>query len=91
VDVRFDRNSPLTAADGTPIQVGSRPAFVMPADDGPGTCAVEIEHRTYTDANANQISEIVRISVQGGSQLQSQLCGTATQLANSTAAKLPAA
>jgi hypothetical protein len=91
VDVRFDRNSPLTAADGTPIQVGSRPAFVMPADDGPGTCAVEIEHRTYTDANADQISEIVRVTVQGGSQLQSQLCGTATQLANSTAAKLPTA
>jgi hypothetical protein len=91
VDVRFDRNSPLTASDGTPIQVGSRPAFVEPADDGPGTCAVEIEHRTYTDANADQLSEIVRVAVQGGSQLQSQLCGTATQLANSAAAKLPAA
>jgi serine/threonine protein kinase len=91
VDVRFDRNSPLTAADGTQIQTGSRPAFVMPADDGPGTCAVEIEHRTYTSTNQDQISEIVRITVAGGSQLQSQLCGTATQLANSAAAKLPAA
>jgi hypothetical protein len=90
VDVRFDRNSPLTASDGTPIQVGSRPAFMMPADDGPGTCAVEVEHRTYTDPNADQIAEIVRVAVQGGSQLQSQLCGTATQLANSAAAKLPA-
>ncbi|HYS39356.1 MAG TPA: hypothetical protein VEO01_27375, partial [Pseudonocardiaceae bacterium] len=59
-------------------------------DDGPGTCAVEIEHRTYTNTNQDQISEIVRITVAGGSQLQSQLCGTATQLANSTAAKLPA-
>jgi hypothetical protein len=91
VDVRFDRNTPLTAADGTQIQTGSRPAFVMPADDGPGTCAVEIEHRTYTNTNSDQISEIVRITVAGGSQLQSQLCGTATQLANSAAAKLPAA
>ncbi len=90
VDVRFDRNSPLTAADGTQIQTGIRPAFVMPADDGPGTCAVEIEHRTYTNTNQDQISEIVRITVAGGSQLQSQLCGTATQLANSAAAKLPA-
>jgi hypothetical protein len=90
VDVRFDRNSPLTAADGTPVQIGSRPAFVQPGDDGPGTCAVEVEHRTYTSTNVDQLAEIVRVAV-AGSGLQSQLCGTATQLAGAVVAHLPAA
>ncbi|HEY0803847.1 MAG TPA: hypothetical protein VGD84_02235, partial [Pseudonocardiaceae bacterium] len=90
VDVRFDRNSPLTAADGKPVQIGSRPAFVQPGDDGPGTCAVEVEHRTYTSTNVDPLAEIVRVAV-AGSGLQSQLCGTATQLAGAVVAHLPAA
>jgi hypothetical protein len=92
VDVRFDRNSPLTAADGSPVQIGSRPAFVQPGDDGPGTCAVEVEveHRTYTSTNVNQIAEIVRVAV-AGSALQSQLCSTATQLAGAAVTHLPPA
>jgi serine/threonine protein kinase len=89
VALRFDRNSPLTAADGTPMQIGSRPAFLEPGDDGPDTCAVEIEHRTYTSPNEDQLSEIVRLTV-AGPGLQSQLCGTATQLAGAVVAHLPA-
>jgi hypothetical protein len=90
VDVRFDRNSPLTSANGTPAQIGSRPAYVQPGDDGPGTCAVEVEHRTYTSTSGDQLAEIVRVTV-AGAGLQSQLCGTATQLSSAVVAHLPPA
>jgi hypothetical protein len=72
------------------MQIGSRPAFLEPGDDGPGTCTVEIEHRTYTSPNEDQLAEIVRLTV-AGPGLQSQLCGTATQLAGAVVAHLPAA
>ncbi len=74
----------------TPMQIGSRPAFLEPGADGPGTCSVEIEHRTYTSTNEDQLAEIVRVTV-AGSGVQSQLCGTATQLGSSVVAHLPAA
>ncbi|HEX4704065.1 MAG TPA: protein kinase [Pseudonocardiaceae bacterium] len=85
VDVQFDRGAPLTAASGTPIQVGSRPAFQ--AQD---TCVVAIEYRRYTGQNDTPLAEIVRLTVTGN-QPHSQLCDTATTLAGSVETSLPPA
>jgi hypothetical protein len=88
VDLRFDRNQPLDSRDGTPIQFGDRSAFVEPDGDGDGSCVVEVVHRTFKTADDGPISEIMMVTVDG-KQPQSQLCGTATDLAGSAAAKLP--
>lgn len=85
VRLRFDRNSPLDSRDGSPRRLGGHQAYVDPGGDGPGTCLVQIVHRTYTDTSSERISEIVYLVVSGGHGL----CTRAAGLATTAAAKLP--
>ncbi|MGW6198077.1 protein kinase domain-containing protein [Kribbella sp. NPDC055110] len=85
VDVRFDRDQPLDASDGRPMTMSGRSAFVSSEDDGPGTCAVLIVFRKYADT-----VELVTVIARGPGT-QTALCGLATKLGQSVAAKLPRA
>ena len=80
--LRFDRNSPLDSRDGRPVRLAGHQAYVDPGGDGPGTCLVQVVHRTYTDVSDDEVSEIVYVVASGG-------CTRATSLASSAAAKLP--
>lgn len=89
VTVRFNRNQPLDAQRGTPIQLGVRSAFMAGTiDDGPGTCMVHVVNRTYTDSAGDPISELADVEVTGDGP-ENQLCGLATTLAGHVAARLP--
>ncbi|TCC26307.1 serine/threonine-protein kinase [Kribbella sindirgiensis] len=85
VDVRFDRDQPLDASDGRPVTMSGRSAFISSEDDGPGTCAALIVFRKYADT-----VELVTVIARGPGT-QTSLCGLATKLGQSVAAKLPKA
>jgi serine/threonine protein kinase len=87
LQLRFDRNSPLDSGDGHPRLLGGHHAFVQSGGDGPGTCLVQVVHRTYTDMSEDRVSEIVYLVLSGGKQL----CGKAEGLASAAAAHLPPA
>jgi hypothetical protein len=91
VKLRFDQGEPPTPSDGTPLQFGSRQAYLETDLDGPNTCDVVVIGRTYTATNGDQIAEMVLLTVDGGNvpQVQSQLCNTAQNLGSSVAAALP--
>jgi hypothetical protein len=86
--VRFDRNQPLTAADGRPVKLAGRDAFVQPDGYGDKTCQVQVVHRQYTGADTQPKLEILLV-VLSGSQPPNQLCDLATKLAAPAAANLP--
>lgn len=87
-DVRFDRNTTLTADEnGRPTRIGGRPVFVRP--DDPGTCLASIVYRPYRNADGDGMEEIVNIEVDGDDYPQQQLCTDATALATAVVAKLP--
>lgn len=91
VKLRFDQGEPPTSSDGTPLQFGSRQAYLESDLDGPNTCDVVVIGRTYTATNGDQIAEMVLLTVDGGNvpQVKSQLCNTAQNLGSSVAAALP--
>ncbi|MDX6249302.1 MAG: eukaryotic-like serine/threonine-protein kinase [Kribbellaceae bacterium] len=88
VQLRFDRNQPLTAADGQPTKYGNRSAFVEPEGEGPGTCVVKVVHRTYADPNDQTAVELVQLVVSGPGTT-TELCRLTTQLARAAAGRLP--
>jgi hypothetical protein len=88
VALRFDRNQPLTAADGQPTKYGNRAAFVEREGDGPGTCVTRVVHRTYADPNGDPAVELVHLVV-SGSGTAAELCRLTTQLARAAAGRLP--
>jgi hypothetical protein len=88
VQLRFDRNQPLTAADGQPTKYGNRSAFVEREGEGPGTCVVKVVHRTYADPNDQAAVELVQLVVSGPGTT-TELCRLTTQLARAAAGRLP--
>ncbi|QIS19439.1 serine/threonine-protein kinase [Nocardia terpenica] len=86
--VRFDRNPPLTAADGQPVTLAGRDAFVQPNGYGNSDCTVRIVYRSYTTETSTQAEELVLV-VLSGPQPPQQRCQLATGLAESVAAHLP--
>lgn len=86
--VRFDRNQPLTAADGRPIKVAGRDAFVQPDGYGDKTCQVQVVQRQYTGMDTQPKLELLLVVV-SGPQPSGQLCDLATKLAGPAAANLP--
>lgn len=86
--LRFDRNQPLTAADGHPTRLGGHDAFVEPDGYGDKTCLVSVVHRRYVDADAQPMVELLLVVVTG-SQPPDRLCQLATDLAGPAAAELP--
>ncbi|WP_405059361.1 serine/threonine protein kinase [Kribbella sp. NBC_01505] len=90
VDLVFDRDQPLTAADGVPARFGDRKAFVAAEDDGPDTCVARIVHRSYADPHGKEAVELIKLVVRGNSS-STELCRLATQLGQAAATKLPRA
>jgi hypothetical protein len=88
IQLRFDRNGPLTAADGRPTRFGGHPAYITPGGDGNGTCLAQVVHRTYRDTGGNTTAEIVFLVVSGGGSGR-RLCDSAKNLASAAAARLP--
>jgi eukaryotic-like serine/threonine-protein kinase len=89
IQLRFDRNGPLTAADGHPKRLGGHPAYITPGGDGHGTCLAQVVHRTYPDPNGSTTAEIVFLVVSGSGSGR-RLCDRAEALAAVAAARLPA-
>jgi hypothetical protein len=88
--VRFDRNSTLTADDGQPIKLAGHSAFVSPEDDGPHTCLVSVVHRAYRNPDGDAMEEIAEVIVDGD-EPTATLCSDARTLATAVATRLPGA
>ncbi|MCI2417903.1 serine/threonine protein kinase [Saccharopolyspora sp. K220] len=86
--VRFDRNQPLNAHDGRPVQLAGHDAFVEPEGYGDDSCQVSVVHRQYAGEDAEPMAELLLVVVMGA-QPPDQLCGLATGLAEPAAAALP--
>jgi hypothetical protein len=84
LDVRFELNQPLTAADGRPTQLRGYQVFIQPRGDGDGTCVARVVYRTYVDKNNDHTSELLSLKFEGPSST-SRLCSMATRLADSAA------
>jgi glycine hydroxymethyltransferase len=89
VQLRFDRNGPLSADDGRPARLGGHAAYIQPNGDGTGTCLAQVVHRTYASTSEGTTAEIVFLVV-SGSQRSSRLCALAKSLASAAATRLPA-
>jgi hypothetical protein len=89
VQLRFDRNGPLTADDGRPARLGGHAAYIDAGGDGKGTCLAQVVYRTYASISGDTTAEIVFLVV-SGSRPASQLCTQAKSLAAAAAAGLPA-
>jgi hypothetical protein len=89
VQLRFDRNGPLSADDGRPGRLAGRAAFLDPGGDGHGTCLAQVVHRTYNDTAGETTAEIVFLVV-SGSGSDTRLCASARSLASAAARRLPA-
>jgi hypothetical protein len=88
VQVKFDRNPPLSGDDGTPITLAGRDAFVMAEDEGPGSCVVAVAYRSFRGATGETKVELVRIALFDKGPVAT-LCTTATSLATDVASRLP--
>lgn len=83
----FERNQPLTAGDGRPIELAGRQAFVVPDGYGDGSCEVSIAYRRYSGEQGKPMDELLLVVV-NGPQPTDQLCRMATDVAEPAAAKL---
>jgi hypothetical protein len=88
VDLRFDRDQPLTAADGRPTRLAGHSGFIAAGDDGPDTCVARIVHRPYADPYGHPANELVILKVSGPSS-PNDLCRLTIELARAAAGKLP--
>ncbi|MGH3793299.1 MAG: protein kinase domain-containing protein [Pseudonocardiaceae bacterium] len=86
--VRFDRNGIPTAADGQPVQLAGRSAFVAPNGYGDKTCQVAVIGHQYTDSLAQPTVERLLVVITGP-QPVNQLCDQTVAIARSAATKLP--
>ncbi|WP_329244697.1 serine/threonine protein kinase [Actinoallomurus sp. NBC_01490] len=87
VNLRFDRNQPLTSDDGRLIRLSGYRAFVQPRGDGDDTCVAQTVYRTYIDRSGDQTAELLYLVVQGAPST-TRLCSITTGLARSAAAAL---
>ncbi|GAA2564680.1 serine/threonine-protein kinase [Streptomyces fimbriatus] len=89
-EIAFFRDQPKSARDGDPVRLGGHDAVVVPEGNDDGTCTVFVVHREYGGHDAETAAEMLRLHV-GGRRPVADLCGMATDLAASAAAKLPPA
>jgi eukaryotic-like serine/threonine-protein kinase len=87
VRLAFDRNVPLTAADGRRMDLGGHTVYLSSEADEPDCLAQVVQRRDF-DENGKQADEHLRIIVRGP-QTPDQLCRPATELAAVAAATLP--
>ncbi|MFD2420479.1 hypothetical protein [Amycolatopsis pigmentata] len=84
--VRFDRNQPLNADNGTPVRIAGRQAFVDAAADQ-DTCEVDVVYRQYSDTGS-PIVELLVVAFDAPWR-SDQRCDLATSTAEAAAANLP--
>ncbi|MFD5127912.1 serine/threonine-protein kinase [Streptomyces olindensis] len=88
-DIAFFRDEPRSARDGRTVELSGYHAVVEPEGNGAGTCTVFVAYREYGGRDAETAVEMLRLYV-GGQRPMGQLCGMATDLAASAAARLRA-
>ncbi|AXE89280.1 serine/threonine-protein kinase [Streptomyces sp. Go-475] len=88
-DIAFFRDEPRSARDGRTVELSGYQAVVEPEGNGADTCTVFVAYRAYGGRDAETAMEMVRLYV-GGQRPMGQLCGMATDLAASAAARLRA-
>ncbi|MFN2495390.1 MAG: hypothetical protein ABR608_05730 [Pseudonocardiaceae bacterium] len=77
---------------GEPTPIGGRPALVTPGGfaEQPGTCVVEVVHRSYTgESGEPRVEEVVVEVGLGESRPSEQACEAATALAAALVPRLP--
>ncbi|MEO3765975.1 serine/threonine-protein kinase [Streptomyces sp. B8F3] len=89
VQLRYDRDQPLSGEDGRVTMMAGRDAVVSPAYDGEDTCTVRVEYREYPDENGQKAVELLYLTLDGDDESPDELCGMATQLAETAARELP--
>jgi hypothetical protein len=87
LQVLFDRNGPLSAADGQPIHIAGKPAFLT-QDKTDGSCEVDIEGHRYTDDRGSATVELLKVIITSD-QRMTQMCVETEAVAKSAVAKLP--
>ncbi len=91
VDLRFDQGDLPRDKNARSTKLGDdRQAFVLPEDEGPGSCRVEVVHRDYTGLDRVTGTERVALVIKGAGP-KGRPCELATDLAGSAAAALPPA
>lgn len=83
----FDRNIPLTSADGNRVELGGRDVYLKPETDEPA-CRARVVYRSGVDEDGDRTDELLKVLVEGP-RTADQLCGPATELAAAAVAKLP--
>jgi eukaryotic-like serine/threonine-protein kinase len=89
VHLRFDQGQPPEPDPEThPTHLAGHEAYVMPGDDGPGTCLIQLVHRYVTEPNGDRIAEMLKLEL-SGQPTASRACTTAKPLAAATTKHLP--
>ncbi|WP_258563661.1 hypothetical protein [Streptomyces phytophilus] len=89
VQLRYDRDQPLSGDDGRVTMLAGRDAVVSPEYDGEDTCTVRVEYREYPDENGQKAVELLYLTLDGDDESPDELCGIATRLAETAAGELP--
>ncbi|WP_413811388.1 serine/threonine-protein kinase [Streptomyces sp. OE57] len=90
VDLRFDQGDLPSDENTRSTRLGDHQAIVMPEDEGPGSCRVEVVYRDYTGLDRVKGTERVVLVLKGAGR-KGRPCELATDLAGSAAAALPPA
>ncbi|MFE2180300.1 serine/threonine-protein kinase [Streptomyces sp. NPDC059455] len=90
VDLRFDQGDLPRDKGARSTKLSDHQAIVLPEDEGPGSCRVEVVHRDYTGLDRVEGTERVALVLKGAGR-KGQPCELATDLAGSAAAALPPA
>ncbi|AGP59805.1 serine/threonine-protein kinase [Streptomyces rapamycinicus] len=90
VDLRFDQGDLPHDKGARSTKLSDRQAIVLPEDEGPGSCRVEVVHRDYTGLDRVKGTERVALVMKGAGR-KGRPCELATDLAGSAAAALPPA
>ncbi|MBF6454712.1 serine/threonine-protein kinase [Nocardia cyriacigeorgica] len=86
--VFFDRNPPLNASNGRPLNLAGHRSFLSVNGFGSNTCRIDIVHREYTTEYSRTAMELVLVVV-AGPQPAERRCEIATRVAESVASALP--
>lgn len=89
VQLRYDRDQPLSGEDGKVTVLAGRDTVVSPEYDGEDTCTVRVEYREYPDENGQKAVELLYLTLDGDDESPDDLCGMATRLAETAAGELP--
>lgn len=85
----YDRNLPLTAADGEPLRLSGHAAFDEGNNYGDQSCEIAVVAGQFRDTYDTLKDELLLVLVEGDLPMN-QMCTQATALAAPAAARLPA-